>query len=121
MREILLKRQLNRCGLCGIDLSETEPRNVCVDHCHKQGHVRAALCRNCNGIEGKIFNLANRGKRGGTVPGFLQKLLKYWVDYAEGDVFHPDHKTEDEKRIKRNTKARLARAKKAATTNVKGK
>jgi len=121
MKELLLKKQLNRCGICSIDLSEIPSRNVCLDHDHKKGHVRAALCRNCNGIEGKIFNLANRGKRSGTPRGFLTRVLDYWSEFESGDVYHPDHKTEDEKRIARNTKARLARARKAATKNVKGK
>ena len=85
--------------------------------------MRAALCRNCNGIEGKIFNLANRGKRQGTPRGFVLKLLNYWELYnvvTDNSVYHPDHKTEDEKREQRNKKARMARAKKRAMKNVKG-
>lgn len=106
-------------------MSTMATRDLCLDHDHKSGHVRAVLCRNCNGIEGKIFNLANRGKRGGTVESFLVRVIKYWRDHAPTNstslVYHPSHKTEDEKRLERNRKARLARAKKAATQNVKGK
>lgn len=121
----LLKTQAFKCGLCGIDMSTMATRDLCLDHDHKCGHVRAVLCRNCNGIEGKIFNLANRGKRGGTVESFLVQVIKYWREYAHSNtadiVYHPSHKTVDEKRLERNRKARRARARKAATKNVKGK
>lgn len=101
-----------------------EPGQACLDHDHRTGHVRAVLCRNCNGIEGKIYNLANRGKRGSTIERFLVSIIKYWRDHeytGVDHVYHPDHKTDDEKRIERNRKARLARARKAATKNVKKK
>ena len=119
----LLQEQGNRCGLCGIDLSKVEPRNVCLDHDHKDGHVRSVLCRNCNGIEGKIYNLANRGKRNRTCAEFLNSVLEYWKIHAytpDGEhTYHPDHRTPDEKRVARNSKARIARAKKAARKNLK--
>lgn len=30
------------CEICGTD------RNLVVDHCHRQGKIRGALCRKCN-------------------------------------------------------------------------
>lgn len=121
----ILTDQGGRCGLCEIDLSTMPTRDICLDHDHKAGHVRAALCRNCNGIEGKIYNLANRGKRRHSVPRFVELLLEYWSRHdPEGRtdlVYHPNHRTDDEKRVERNRKARLARAKKQAIKNVKGK
>lgn len=93
--------------------------NWCLDHDHRHGHVRAVLCRNCNGIEGKIYNLANRGKRKNTPEYFLHRLLDYWNKHSTpSGVLHPSHKTPDEKRIATNAKARVARAKKAALKNV---
>jgi len=99
-------------------------KDVCLDHDHKSGVIRAALCRNCNGIEGKVYNLANRAKRGATPERWLANVVRYWVSHntpKEGDVYHPNHKTEDEKRLARNKKARLKRAKAKATANIKGK
>lgn len=76
------------------------------------GNIREVLCRNCNGIEGKIFNLANRAKRDGTPAWWLKRLLDYWIKHLEepSGVYHPTHKTTDEKRLARNAKARKKRA-----------
>lgn len=92
-----------------------------MDHDHKSGAVRGVLCRNCNGIEGKIYNLANRAKRWRTVPEFIRSVLSYWeihTDKGMDVVLHPMHKTDDEKRLLRNKKARLARVKAQAIKNV---
>lgn len=99
------------------------PKDICLDHDHKSGHIRAVLCRNCNGIEGKLFNLANRGKRTATPRQYVAKVLKYWEDFDESTIssstlFHPEHKTADEKRQERNRKARLRRAKNNALKNI---
>jgi hypothetical protein len=53
-------------------------------------------------------------------------LVKYWEEFhasleTDSTLYHPDHKSEDEKRLARNKKARLSRIKRAATANVKGK
>lgn len=118
----LLKKQDFKCGLCRIDLSDFPTRDLCLDHDHKLGHVRSVLCRNCNGIEGKIYNLANRGKREKTPKWFLKRVVDYWSTHADPvlseAVFHPNHKTEDEKRLLRNKKARLRAAKQRALKNV---
>ena len=117
----LLERQGFECALCGIDLQGQPPKNSCLDHDHRSGHIRAVLCRNCNGIEGKIFNLANRGKRSRSVSDFLERVLAYWAKHANpvNPIYHPKHKTGDEKRLDRNKKARMARIKAKALQNVK--
>lgn len=122
----LLEKQNHKCALCGIDLREKEPKDLCVDHCHKNGKIRAVLCRNCNGIEGKIFNLVNRAKRERTPLEFLRTLAEYWDMHDANSIndttlFHPDHKSADEKRIAKNKKARLSYAKKRALKNVGAK
>lgn len=108
---ILAKRQGGRCAIC------EEPVTVgtsCLDHDHYSGLVRGVLCRNCNGIEGKIKNLAVRGKRKMLPKDYLGKIILYWILHEQDrtGLLHPIHKTDDEKRVARNTKARKARAKK---------
>lgn len=109
-RERLIAEQGGRCWLCDVDLSTV---TACLDHNHQTGHIRGVLCGNCNGIEGKISNLANRAKRSGTRYGFVAKVLAYWDHFtgSQRQEIHPTHKTEDEKRIRRNKKARERRKK----------
>ena len=109
-RVLLVKKQGGVCPLCGESLIErAKTGDVCVDHCHKSGEVRGALCRACNGIEGKVHGLVTRVKRSGDVQTWLQNLLKYYATASTGWL-HPEHKTEDEKRLLRNEKARKRRA-----------
>jgi hypothetical protein len=112
IRQLLISEQDNKCALCNIDLSNAI---ACVDHDHKTGIIRSVLCLNCNGIEGKIFNLARRAKRASTEMAFVEKIIEYWRRWSEtasSRWLHPNHKTEDEKRISRNRKARLRRIRK---------
>jgi 5-methylcytosine-specific restriction endonuclease McrA len=60
LRDRLIKEQDGKCLLCAIDLSTVV---ACLDHDHETGLIRGVLCQNCNGIEGKITNLARRAKR----------------------------------------------------------
>lgn len=77
LRAELVKLQKGRCALCGIRFSDVKG-TPCLDHDHKTGLVRAALCRNCNGIEGKILDYATRAKRKRTPEAWLKDLLAYW-------------------------------------------
>lgn len=114
-RRLLLEAQDSKCALCGIPL-DPDTSDACLDHCHTTGHIRGVLCRNCNGVEGKIFNLARRAKRNRTPLSFLSGLLAYWEKHLSepSGVWYPTHKTEDEKRELRNKKARQRRAQKKA-------
>lgn len=117
LRGSLIAAQDNTCVLC---LDTLEGKTACLDHDHKSGRIRSVLCLNCNGIEGKIFNLCRRAKRDRTETDFLVSLFYYWMAHdasnpiPEGkEVFiHYLHKTEAEKRSLRNKKARLRRSKK---------
>ncbi len=102
--------QKGKCWLCEIDLSKVTP---CLDHDHETGFLRGVLCQNCNGIEGKIHNLARRAKRDKTKYDFVNKVLSYWNHFSacQRKEIHPTHKTPDEKRLRRNKKARERRKK----------
>jgi hypothetical protein len=110
LRDKLAKEQGNKCKLCGVDLSSVV---ACLDHSHQSGRCRSTLCVNCNGLEGRIFNLARRGKRKGTETSFVKSILDYWEYHANNprQEIHPSHKSPDEKRIARNKKARERRRK----------
>lgn len=113
-KEVLLEAQKNKCPLCNINLLEEEPRNVCLDHSHITGQIREVLCRNCNAIEGRIWNFANRAKRGGTIIEWLEKMMNY-IEHHENNpsgIYHPKYRTDEEKRISRNKKAKKRRQQK---------
>ena len=116
LRQLLIIKQGHTCYLCGIPFGEGFV--ACLDHDHRTGHVRAVLCQNCNGIEGKIYNLSRRASRKSTPKEFLQRVLGYWnVENWENHsgsvepIIHPAFKTKDEKRILRNKRARIKRKK----------
>lgn len=106
----LLLEQEGRCMLCRTKISAGD--DSCLDHDHNNGVVRDVLCRNCNGIEGKVFNLATRCKRDATPLWWLSRLVEYWAKHStpRRNVLHPTFKTEEEKRVKRNKVARQKRA-----------
>lgn len=112
VRDKIANVQGNLCAICQQTLEEK-----CLDHDHKTGLIRSVLCRNCNGIEGKIFNLCRRGKRDKTEKQYLIEILTYWTFWADNprNLLHPTHKTADEKRERRNKKARENRQKKKQT------
>lgn len=88
-------------------------KNPALDHDHSTGFIRDVLCLNCNGIEGKVFNLARRAKNNLTEQEWLENLIAYHKRHAvpqHGGILHHTHKSEEEKRLARNKKARLKRA-----------
>ncbi|WCD56055.1 recombination DNA endonuclease [Caulobacter phage BL198] len=118
VRNAQIAAQGNRCALCGLAGVASDP---CLDHDHKDGAVRATLHRSCNALLGHVENNRNRRGLGGDVQfmafchGIGPYLQKY--KFPVTGLIHPTFKTEDEKRIARNTKARKARA----TAKAKGK
>lgn len=77
----LLERQGFKCCLCHTPLGPKLGPDVVLDHDHQFGFVRGVLCRNCNGIEGRIRNLANRAKRDRTIPEWLARLVQYYAAF----------------------------------------
>ena len=123
IKAILKKKQGNKCLLCRRSFDDIPDKDVVLDHDHRTGCVRGVLCRNCNGMEGKIWNRANRAKQGMTVIEWTTRLVKYWELYCidQTGLLHPTHKTEAEKKAAVATKARLRRAQAKASATVKGK
>lgn len=111
---VMVKDQGGKCPMCGIDLRHIASSNVCVDHNHRTGVIRGALCRNCNGMSGKVENLAIRSKKDLTELQWLKNVVKYLEgsQVQRYQFLHPTHRTLVEKLAKRNLQARLRRAKK---------
>lgn len=112
-RDLLVKKQQGVCPLCGGRMSASaKDKNAALDHDHITGIIRDALCINCNGLEGKIWNLLRRMKKGGGRE-VLVNLLAYYERHdarPHGEIIHPTHKTAAEKRTAANAKARKKRA-----------
>jgi len=111
-REAILKVQNYQCAVCGAPLRANSAKKPVLDHCHKGGHLRGVLCIMCNQAEGRIRTWLTRAKGKHTEEAFLGLLHAYLIAEPKYlGYLHPTHKTEDEKRLARNKKARLARAK----------
>lgn len=101
--------QKGRCVLCSQPIANGE---AVYDHDHKTGHCRAVLHRGCNAMLGHIENNMPRHKLTSIVrlTAFLRAIPEYisrdWTDQP----LHPTYRTEEEKRLRRNAKARKARA-----------
>lgn len=109
-REEQWLKQDKRCRLSG---RRIELADAVVDHCHKTGVVRGVLHRGVNSMLGKIEN--HRQIAGMREDSVLHQMLTKAVPYISRadlfcDVMYPTHKTEDEKRVARNAKARKTRA-----------
>lgn len=114
---LLLKQQDYTCPIC---LGRMGPRAVktpALDHDHATGYVRDVLCMNCNGIEGKIFNLTRRVGKESTTLDVLSRLIAYYERHKtpqNGGWIHPTHKTQEQKRLLKLAAAKRARLRKKA-------
>jgi hypothetical protein len=109
-REHTLALQGGRCALCSLTCSLEE---AVADHCHTSGAMRAVLHRGCNALLGKV---ENNYKRYGlkNVAAFLNGAAAYLQLHATNrtGMIHPTYKDAEGKRLLRNKRARLARARK---------
>lgn len=78
------KAQANLCAICGKpETKQTKwkrPRNLCVDHNHTTGQVRALLCNSCNWTLGLV----------GEDPTILENMIRYleeWKKKGEGKEY----------------------------------
>jgi hypothetical protein len=113
VREALLKQQGYRCPLCNGSMRANATKNPALDHDHQTGFIRDVLCINCNGIEGKVFNLVRRAKAELTPLAWLENFIAYHRRHEtpqHGGILHHTHKTPEEKRLAINAKARKSRA-----------
>lgn len=112
-RSELARTQRGLCALCGFPM---HTGSEVLDHDHITGAVRGTLHRGCNALLGKV---ENNYKRYGVsnLAAFCNGIAAYLQRHTTNVTgwLHPTHKTDDEKRIRRNTLARKARATKKAT------
>ena len=113
VREQMLKNQGGKCALTGLPLSSEK---AVLDHCHKTGHVRGVIHRGVNSLLGKLENnMARYGVTNTELYAMGRGLDAYLRANYFNNPLHPTHKSEDEKRIRRNTLARKRRAEKKET------
>lgn len=113
VRSALLQKQGFKCPLCHGSMKSTDKKSPALDHDHETGFIRDVLCINCNGIEGKVFNLIRRAKAELSVMTWLENFIAYHQRHAtpqHGGILHYTHKTPEEKRLAANAKARKKRA-----------
>jgi hypothetical protein len=109
LRVAMLNTQEGRCALCALPLPVDKS---VLDHDHATGAVRGVLHRGCNALLGKIENnaarygVANIAAFTNGVAGYLRNHMTNVTGYL-----HPTHKTDEEKRLLRNKRARVARQK----------
>lgn len=89
-REALAERQDGICPLC-----ERQINKPALDHCHKDGFLRATCCINCNALEGRILHYA--GRSGIDPETFVHNVVKHWNTDFSHHPFHPQHVLEEEK------------------------
>lgn len=100
-------------GVCAITHYPLAAKDAVTDHCHETGHIRGVIHRGVNSLLGKLEN--NRKRYGVSAPMMYamgRNLEAYLTSDHTVNPLYPTHKTEDEKRLVRNAKARAARAKK---------
>lgn len=110
-RASILLKQNDKCAICKKDLPEgNDVGNVDHQHLFKadelevcgNGLIRGVLCRECNVLEGKIWNAAHRyGKAKSSDPvnsriEWLENLLDYYKNNCSHHepVLHPSEKRE---------------------------
>lgn len=79
------------CPICRREFKYVEARNITLDHDHGSGRVRGILCRNCNGLEGKVNNMCTRAGKHVKRTDFLKNMIKYWTyhDNKPKNIFYP--------------------------------
>lgn len=107
----LVSKQGNVCGICKKPFTKWD--YAVLDHCHTSGFIRGALHNSCNGAEGRVKSKAQMGHKGVKSDDYIIGLGTYLLAHKKPQyplIYH-NHLNEDEKRLKKNAKARRTRAK----------
>lgn len=113
------------CPLCHRSFDELEEKNrtqalkgkrytspIALDHDHETGHIRGLLCTSCNRVEGSINQAITRW--GATKREGITEYLRNLIDYLEqipSPYTHTTHRTPEELKIKRKTRAKTLKRK----------
>ena len=109
-REAQWLAQGKRCALTGYTISLEQ---AVVDHDHATGHIRGVLHRGVNSMLGKIENSYRRfGLTLPMIAAMTSGIQEYISKERSTAPVYPKHRTEEEKRERRNKLAREARARK---------
>ena len=115
LREELRNKNMGICPICQEALS---PEEAALDHCHKTGHIRNTIHKDCNILLGKIENYIGRYGKRLRDPVILDTALTNIVSYIIEDYrinpYHPTHKTPEDKELRQH-RSRLRKAKKPET------
>lgn len=106
----LVTKQGRVCAVCKKPFTKFD--YAVLDHCHKSGFIRGALHNSCNGAEGRVKSKAQMGHRGVQPDDYIIGLAAYLQAHKKPQyplIYH-SHLDEDEKRLKRNARARRKRA-----------
>lgn len=106
LREKILKEQNGRCKICGKNIQKQDS-GTSLDHQHKTkkenigedgaGLIRGVLCRNCNILEGKIWNNTGRYIQ----PKLVQERIEFLealIEYYKKDNYPLIHPNEEPKK-----------------------
>ena len=125
IRKQIQNQQNNCCAICGgsfdaATYSHKKKKIIpkykpCLDHNHSFGYIRGVLCSGCNSVEGKIINGIKRYHPHVVtqdIPHLLKETARYLEEHGHNrtGLIHPDFKTEEEKRERKNARARALRA-----------
>lgn len=87
IRKAMAAKQKYRCPLCNGSLAHGINA---LDHCHKNGSVRAVLCRSCNVGEGKVkAGMLYRTPIGNLAYSDPVQWLRNLADYLEKHQANP--------------------------------
>lgn len=110
-RARLAQEQNNVCPICELPFGSA---TICLDHSHDTGHLRSALCSQCNLMTGKLERAAKRTRN---PKAFLNNAGAYVLLHAQNpsQFLHPAHLTKQERALK--LRNRYARRKKKRLSN----
>lgn len=104
-----LAAQGGMCKLCSCSLDASD---AVADHDHKTGFMRGVLHRGCNAWLGKTENSIRINRLQNSIVHLVSSRVFDYM-HATLDIYHPSFRTEEEKRLRRNKRARKRRESKS--------